>query len=253
VIARPQLVGAHSEQLPDGIVERKKSLSVTSGFESAHVPLPLASRLMRDFGSIVGVSVHSLSHVAEDASHGRSSSAVCRYNPQWFGALAAQESSKESLCGTLITIRLDQDVDHVAILIDNPPQIPLLAVDSNEDLIQVPVVTEPSLTSLQFPSIAGTELLDTTAGSHETMIPLRREDPPRLGNSDRTDSRSKETGRSSWQECFSSCPVDNALFAKSVGTPKLSRTVDPQKANLDAVTLTLPTAFDINRLGQITG
>jgi hypothetical protein len=131
-----------------GIVERKKSLSVTSGFESAYVPLPLASRLMRDFGSIVGVSLHSVSHVAEDASYGTGVAPQFVGNdPQWFGALAAQESSKESLCGTLITMRLDQDVDHVAILIHGPPQILLLAVDSNEDLIQVPVVTEPSLTS----------------------------------------------------------------------------------------------------------
>jgi hypothetical protein len=34
-----------------------------------------------------------------------------------------------------------------------------LAVDSNEDFIQVPVVAEPSLSSLQFPSIVSTELL----------------------------------------------------------------------------------------------
>ena len=80
-------------------------------------------------------------------------------DPQWFGTLAAQQSSKESLCGALITMRLDQDVDHVAVLIHGTPQILLLAVDSNEDLIQVPVVAQPSLSSLQFPSIVRTELL----------------------------------------------------------------------------------------------
>ena len=56
-------------------------------------------------------------------------------------------------------MRLDQDVDHVAILIHGTPEILLLAVDSNEDLIQVPVVAQPSLSSLQFPSIVRTELL----------------------------------------------------------------------------------------------
>src|SRR5215471_18819502 len=70
-----------------------------------------------------------------------------------------QEFSKESLCGAPITIRLDQNVDHVAVLIHGTPQIPLLAVDSNEDLIQVPVVTQPSLSSLQCPSIIETEFL----------------------------------------------------------------------------------------------
>lgn len=56
-------------------------------------------------------------------------------------------------------MRLDQNVDHVAVLIHGAPQMPLLAVDSNEDLIQVPVVTQSSLSPLQFPSIIETELL----------------------------------------------------------------------------------------------
>jgi hypothetical protein len=80
-------------------------------------------------------------------------------DPQWFGTLGTQEFSKESLCGALITMRLDQNVNHAAVLIHGAPQIPLLAVDSNEDLIQVPVVTQPSLSSLQFPSIIETEFL----------------------------------------------------------------------------------------------
>ena len=63
-----------------------------------------------------------------------------------------QEFSEQSLCGALITMRLDQNVDHIAVLIHGAPQILLLAVDSNEDLIQVPVVTQPSLSSLQFPT-----------------------------------------------------------------------------------------------------
>jgi hypothetical protein len=77
-------------------------------------------------------------------------------DPQWLAALATQESSKESLCGALITMR-HQNVDHVPVLIHGAPQISLLAVDSNEDLIQVPGVTPPSLSSLPFPSIIETE------------------------------------------------------------------------------------------------
>ena len=80
-------------------------------------------------------------------------------DPQRCGALTMQESSKESLCSSLITLRLDQDVDDVAVLIHGSPQILLSAVDSNEDLIQVPVVAPSSLLSLQFPGIVRTELL----------------------------------------------------------------------------------------------
>jgi len=55
-------------------------------------------------------------------------------------------------------MRPDQDVDHVAVLIHGTPQILPLALDSNEDLVQVPVVAEPTLTPLQFPRIVRTEL-----------------------------------------------------------------------------------------------
>ena len=141
-------------------MEGEKSLRVTGRFESTHLSFSLAGWLMRDLGSIVGVSLHTVSHAAEDASHGGGvASQFVSNDLQWFGTLATQESSKESLCGALITMRLDQDVDHVAVLIHGTPEILLLAIDSNEDLIQVPVVAEPSLSSLQFPSIVRTELL----------------------------------------------------------------------------------------------
>ena len=73
--------------------------------------------------------------------------------------MAAQQSSKEPFRGALIAVRLHQDVDHVAVLIHRTPQILLLAVDSNEDLVQVPSIAEAALAPLQFSSIVRTELL----------------------------------------------------------------------------------------------
>ena len=78
---------------------------------------------------------------------------------KWFFSLAAQQSSKESFRGALITARLNQDVDHVAVLIHGTPQILLLAVDSNEDFVQMPNIAEAALTPLQFSGIARTKLL----------------------------------------------------------------------------------------------
>jgi hypothetical protein len=83
-------VAAHSEQILDGIVDGEKPLRVSSGFESAHLPFPLAGRLMRGFGSIVGVSLQTVSHVAENRSYGSGvASQFVGNDPQWFGALAA--------------------------------------------------------------------------------------------------------------------------------------------------------------------
>ena len=79
-------------------MEREKPLGVRCEFESSHLPFPLARRLRRDFSSIVGVSLHIVSHVAEDGSYCSAvASPIVGNDPQWFGALTAQESSKESL------------------------------------------------------------------------------------------------------------------------------------------------------------
>jgi hypothetical protein len=97
-----------------------------------------------------------------------------------------------------------------------------LAVDSNEDFIQVPVVAEPSLSSLQFPSIVSTELLtplsnrlirhdDSPLG--EKILDISEAQAKAMGSPDciaddrqENDSRSNETDRSSWHQSFSFMP-----------------------------------------------
>jgi hypothetical protein len=56
-------------------------------------------------------------------------------------------------------VRLNQDVDDIAVLIHSTPEILLLAVNSNEDFVQVPNIAEAALTPLQFSGIVRTELL----------------------------------------------------------------------------------------------
>jgi len=91
---------------------------------------------------------------------------------KWFVPLAAQQPSKESLRGALITAPLNQNIDHVAVLIHGAPQILLFTVDSNEDFVQVPNIAEAALTPLQLSGIVRTELLTPNRiVSYETMIP----------------------------------------------------------------------------------
>src|SRR5579864_1907645 len=59
----------------------------------------------------------------------------------------------------MITVGLNQDVDHVAVLIHRTPEILLLAVDANENFVQVPHIAEAALAPLQFSGIVRTELL----------------------------------------------------------------------------------------------
>jgi len=73
--------------------------------------------------------------------------------------LALQESLKKALCRTTITTRLNQDVDHISVLIDCSPQVVQFAVDSHEDFIQIPDIAKATLSPLEFPRIGRTELL----------------------------------------------------------------------------------------------
>ena len=59
----------------------------------------------------------------------------------------------------MIAARLNQNVDHIAVLIHGPPEIVLLSIDSNKDFVQVSNIAEPALTPLQFSGIFRTELL----------------------------------------------------------------------------------------------
>jgi hypothetical protein len=53
---------------------------------------------------------------------------------------------------------LDEDLDHVPILVDGPPQIVALAPDLHEDLVEVPDISEPSLATLEIACVFGSEL-----------------------------------------------------------------------------------------------
>jgi hypothetical protein len=70
VVHRSKQVAPYAEKILDETVEREKPLGLASRFESAHVPLPLAGRLMRDFGAIVGVTFRLVSHFGQDRSQG---------------------------------------------------------------------------------------------------------------------------------------------------------------------------------------
>jgi hypothetical protein len=98
---------------------------------------------MRSLNAIVGVTLGRVSHVAEAGSdRGRIASQSVGDDPQRLSSLPAQKPAEEPLGGASITSRLHQDVDYVAVLIDRPPEILQLAVASQEDLVQLPVVAE---------------------------------------------------------------------------------------------------------------
>ena len=115
---------------------------------------------MRYLGAIVRIFLSVVRHGWQDCPL-RSTIALqfVGDDPERFLTLAPNQSAQESLACTLIAARLQQNVDHVTVLVDGTPEILQLAVDSKEDLVQMPVVAESALAPLQFPDILCAKLL----------------------------------------------------------------------------------------------
>ncbi len=72
--------------------------------------------------------------------------------------MAFHELAEEPFGRTGIAVLLNQDVDHVSILIHSPPYIVPLPLDVHEELIQVPDVPQPSLLTPELLGVVWTEL-----------------------------------------------------------------------------------------------
>ena len=53
---------------------------------------------------------------------------------------------------------LNEYVDYIPVLIDGPPEIVALALDVHEDLVQVPHISQPPLSTLELSRVLGPEL-----------------------------------------------------------------------------------------------
>ena len=159
VVGRIHEVPPNPEQVLDDPVNREESLRLTGRLEPAHLSLSLARRLVGDLRSVVRV----LRRIMDDRRHcAPPCSAVdpqlVGHQPPRFAALAFQELAEEALCGASIATRLDEDVDHIAALVDGTPEIPPLALDRDEELVQVPRVTQSSFSPLQRAGVIGAKL-----------------------------------------------------------------------------------------------
>ena len=113
---------------------------------------------MRNLGAIVGILLRIVSNAWQDRSTGSSIALqLVGDDPEWLLALTAQQSAKEPLGCTLIAARLQQNINDITILIHGTPKILLLAVDSHEEFIQIPGITEASLFLLKTSGIVGSE------------------------------------------------------------------------------------------------
>ena len=115
---------------------------------------------MGDFGPIVFVLACSMDHRREDVPM------CCPVILQLVGdqlprclSLLFQDLTKEALSDSAISPLGDQNIDHVSILIDSPPQIEALTLDGDEEFIDVPDVAESFLFPTQCSGVGRSEFL----------------------------------------------------------------------------------------------
>ena len=154
----PQEVAADTKEILNRSVHREKPLHVGSGFEPAHLALPLPGRLVGDFCPIVRVLVRAVDH---GWHHGAASRWV---TAQLVGdqssrdtTLPFQQLPEESDGRPPIAPRLDEDVDDVAVLVHGPPQILLPPVELGEELVQMPRVAHAAPAASQPASVVEPE------------------------------------------------------------------------------------------------
>ena len=137
----------------------QESLGLTRRLEPSYWPFTLPRRLVRDFGSMVSVRVG----VVDDGGHDLAVSGAVAFQlvgdqPPGRAGLPLQQLAEESFGGFPITARLDEDIEHITILIYRAPEVLAFALYLYEDLVQVPRVTETTLSTLQSPSVFRPEL-----------------------------------------------------------------------------------------------
>ncbi len=114
---------------------------------------------MGDFGAIVLVLLRAM----DDGTHHRSVRCAIAFQlvgdqPPRHATLPLQHFAEEAFGGFPITARLDENIDHVTILINGAPEILSFASDRDEDLVQVSRIAEATLPTLQATSVLRTKL-----------------------------------------------------------------------------------------------
>ena len=137
------------------------------GFESAKYFLSFTRRPVRHFDRIVQTLVGAMIRARCQFTDGLDVTAqlVGDHDP-WF-AEQGDQSLEEPLCGLCVSACLHENIEHVAICVDRAPQPMFLAVDRDDNFIEVPLVVG----SRTVPTDALSEVL-TKAVKNEVDIVL---------------------------------------------------------------------------------
>jgi len=152
LVAGVKQMPSDGEEVANDAMDGEEPLGLRHGFETPHVCLTTARGLMRDFGPVVGIA----RHVMDDGRHdhtmrGAVAAEAIGDDATWQPAMPFQELAKESAAAWRSRRGWSRMSMTSPSLIHRTPQILTPAVDSHEQLVQMPrvadgpsVVAEPS-------------------------------------------------------------------------------------------------------------
>ena len=141
VLGGGEAVPPRPELLGNGAIGGEKALRVPWGFKAPQAPLALGPRLMRVFCAVVQIPVLAVFHARQElALGGAVALALIRDDHSWEVPTPLEQLAEERLRSGLIAMALDQDIQHVPVLINGPPEVVPFAVDGEEDFLQMPLI-----------------------------------------------------------------------------------------------------------------
>ncbi len=164
------------EEIQNDTLYRQKPLCVNRRLETAHLSLTLTTRLMRHLRSVVRVARSDMLHRRHHTPvRGPVASEFVGDQPSGFAPLSFQQLAEESLGSIGASSTLDQDIDHVTVLVHSAPEIVPSTLDVHEELVEVPGIAQTTASTPKLPSVVRTKF--------PTPLPNRLvgDDDPALG------------------------------------------------------------------------
>jgi len=141
-------MSTRAEVLADGPDSGQEGLGMARRLEPAHRPFTRACRLVRMLRPIVQSSMTAMFHTRRDLHLSCLVASELVRDQHTRNVLAPlQQFAKELLRCSLVPPALDEDIEHVPVLIEAVPQVVSFPVDLQEDFIQKPFVAQPSLST----------------------------------------------------------------------------------------------------------
>ena len=116
--------------LRNGPMGGEETLGLPRGLEPLHTSLALARGLVGVLGAIIKIPMLAMFHPWQDLALGGSVALqFVRDDHAWHIFQSLEELAEKLLRSLLIPSPLHQEIQHVPVLIDHPPQIVMLTLD----------------------------------------------------------------------------------------------------------------------------